>query len=102
MLGRRNAQHFHTGFTFQGADLVRAQVTGHVGVTLLDQQTARGRVRDVFDNDAFKLRRAARGAVIGFQHNGLMRLIDAHFVRAAARRVHLQPCVAEIVVFHIR
>ena len=28
-----------------------------------------------------------------------MRLVDAHFIGPAARRVHLQPVVAEVVIF---
>ncbi len=36
---------------------------------------------------------------VGLQHDGLMRLVDAHFIGPAARRVHLQPVVAEVVIF---
>lgn len=31
-----------------------------------------------------------------------MRLIDPHFIRAAARRVHFQPAVTEVVIFGVR
>ncbi len=42
------------------------------------------------------------GAGVGLQHDGLMRLVDAHFIGPAARRVHLQPVVAEVVIFRVR
>lgn len=31
-----------------------------------------------------------------------MRLVDAHFIGPAARRVHLQPVVAEVIIFRVR
>ncbi len=102
LFGGRNAQHFHAGFAVERANLICTQIARHVRIALLDQQAARSRVRNIFNNDAFKRGRAARRGCIGFQHDGLMRLIDAHFERAAARRVHFQPRVAEVVIFHIR
>ena len=102
LLGGGNAQHVNAGFPLQGGYLIGAEIAGDIGITLLNQQAARGRIGDVFNNDTFQLRCAGRRAVVGLQHDGLMRLIDAHFERAAARRVHFQPAVTEIVVFNVR
>ncbi|MNZ51161.1 hypothetical protein D3C78_689690 [compost metagenome] len=102
LLGGRDAQHLHTRFAFQRADLISTQIARHVCVALLDQQTTRGRIRYVFNNDTFQLRCAARCRFVGFQHDGLMGLVNLHLERTAARRVHLQPRVAEVIVFHIR
>ena len=102
LLGGRDAQHLHAGFILQGGNLVSAEIARHVGIPLLDQQAAGSRVGDVFNNDALDLRRAGWGAGVGLQHDGLMRLVDAHFIGPAARRVHLQPVVAEVVIFRVR
>ena len=88
LLGGRNAQHLHARLAVQGADLICTQIARHVRITLLDQQAAGSGIGDVFNDDAFKLRRAAGRGFVGFQHDGLMRLVNAHFERAAARRVH--------------
>ena len=88
LLGRRDAKHLHARLAAEGAYLVCTQIARHVRITLLDQQAAGSGIGDVFNDDAFKLRRAAGRGFVGFQHDGLMRLVNAHFERAAARRVH--------------
>ena len=101
LLGGRNAQHLNARLAVQGAYLICSEIARHVRITLLDQQSARSRVGDVFNDDAFELRRTAGGGVVGFQHDSLMRLIDAHFERSAARRVHFQPGVTKVIILHV-
>ena len=101
LFGGRDLQHLDARLVFQRVGLIGAQFASDIGVALLDQQAAGGRIRHVFNDDVFQLRLVARRGGIGIQHDRLMRLIDAHLERAAAGGVHFQPGVAEVAVFDV-
>ena len=86
------------GIAGDALDLVGGQVAREVGVALLDHQPLRGGLGNMADDDPLDARRAVAIIRIGLEGDGLVGLPGFQHKGTGARRIRLEPCIAEIAV----